>query len=187
MKKLFIVCSCIIAFVGIMAFNAMAIPIVGGISFSGTQTTDNPDLSMATAFTSFTDVTVSGVGTGSYPVALNGHDVAFTPFTFDPASLPISPLWTLTEGEATYSFDATGLTIGAGRTSNLLTLYGSGIAYITGYDPTPGNWYFSANQGGGTASFSSSAVALNAVPEPATLFLFGLGLLGIGALRRKKF
>jgi len=54
---------------------------------------------------------------------------------------------------------------------------------ITGFDPTAGEWVFTANQGGGTFSFSSSNAA---VPEGGSaLILLGLGLVGLEALRRK--
>ena len=48
---------------------------------------------------------------------------------------------------------------------------------------TTGTWLFTANQGGGTFSFSSSD---GAVPDGGSaLILFGLALGGLEALRRK--
>jgi len=176
-----------VAFVAIMAVNAMAIPIVGDISFSGTAVTDDPSSMLtSTQFTEFPNVTIAGAGEGSYDgiTVLSGVDVTFTPFSFDPRILPIAPLWTFDFEGKTYSFEATGLTISDGRSADLISMYGSGIAYITGYDATPGDWSVSANRSGTTASFSSSA-GVNAVPEPASMLLFGTGLLGIGYARRK--
>jgi hypothetical protein len=83
----------------------------------------------------------------------------------------------------TYSFDLLTLSID-GQGGNTLSLSGTGDLNITGFDTTTGTWVFTANQGGGTFSFSSS----NAAQTPdggSALILFGLALGGLEALRRK--
>ena len=188
MRNLFKVCILVIAFIGVTAFSAMATPIVGDISFSGTSETDSQDMLLAKSFISFSNVTVSGAGSGDYPVSLIGHEATFTPFTFDPmlSPNPLAPPWMLTEGEIIYSFDATGLTISLGRSSNLLSMYGNGIAHITGYDDTAANWSLSANRSGSTGSFSASTGTAS-VPEPATMLLLGTGLIGLATFGTRKF
>jgi len=183
-RKFFIICSLVAVLIGVMAFSAVAIPISGAISFSGTDTQSNPDLSAATEFTGFTNVVVSSTGgTGSYSPVLLGQAVTFEPFTFRPSLTP-NPLWTFVSGGNTYSFDATGATV-AFSNSNTLTLEGTGIAHITGFDPTPGKWFFSANNAGGTSTFSVST-AVTAVPEPTSLLLLGFGLVGMAGVSRFK-
>jgi hypothetical protein len=190
MKKLFIVCSLAIVLIGTAAFNAMALPINGAISFSGTSVQNNADLSVATAFTGFSNVVVSTTGgTGDYAPVTSGQTVTFNPFTFRPslAPDPLIPLWTFAVGADTYSFDATGLTIKYSD-YNSISLAFTGIAHITGFDATPGDLYFSATGDGGTASFSASGHVppVKAVPEPATMLLLGTGLVGIGTYSRRK-
>ena len=188
MKKLFLVCSLVVALTSVITFSAGATPITGAISFSGTSFTNVPDLSIAVAFTGFQNVVVSATGgTGDYASVASNTPVVFQPFTFSPALAPnpLVDLWTFNSGPNAYSFDATGVSVKFADVSTI-TLEGTGIAEITGFEATPGNWYFSANNAGGTATFSVSN-DVKGVPEPATLLLLGMGLVGLSGFARKKF
>ena len=82
-------------------------------------------------------------------------------------------------GGNSYSFDLLTLMI-TQQGGDSLTLHGTGTLHITGFDNTPGTWIFTANEAGGTFSFSSSNGAI--VPDGGTtVMLLGaaLGLLGI--------
>jgi hypothetical protein len=166
----------------------MATAINGAVSLSGTYTVDGTNFKPfnpitnptgATAFTSFSSVEVESA-TGDYSGTV-GQAVTHNAFVFDPFLTAITPLWTFTMGGTTYSFNLNSLTIDY-RAANSIVLSGLGEANITGFDTTPGDWTFTANSGGGTFSFSST----NTVPDGgATAMLMGVGLLGLGAIRRK--
>jgi hypothetical protein len=58
---------------------------------------------------------------------------------------------------------------------------------MTGFTPTNGTFFWTINQALGTeiGSFSVTAAA-NAVPEPASLAILGVGLLGLGFVANRK-
>jgi hypothetical protein len=118
---------------------------------------------------------------GDY-VGTLGAFVDFNDFVFDPLT-PGTFLWSFTSGANTYDFSMTTITI-VSQTSNSISLEGTGTAFITGFDPTGGDFSLTLNQNGQAFSFSSSA---GVVPLPPAVWLFGSGLLGmIGIARRKK-
>src|SRR4029077_19193789 len=87
--------------------QAVPMPITGGISLGGGYTTNSGNLNTATPFTSFTGVFVTSVS-GSYasvPTGMSSPAVTQTPFSFNPFSSPVTPLWTFMFAGNTYSFD----------------------------------------------------------------------------------
>jgi len=166
--------------------QAVAVPITGEVFTEGRFRTDTGDLATATWLTFPNAWTVSG--TGAYS-AVNGNrrEVTYRSFTFNPGlSSPVDPLWSFTVGTDTYSFVMHSVSVAA-QSATELSLIGQGMLYITGYDPTPGIWEFTASNMCGTAAcigrFKFSADS--SVSEPGTLALLGLGLLGLGLARRR--
>jgi hypothetical protein len=94
------------------------------------------------------------------------------------------PEWTFTLGTTTYSFDLLALTSGH-VTSGAMAISGTGIAHLTGFDPTPATF---ALQGAGTNfNFTLSSSTTATIPEGSTtvLLVLGLVLVGIVAFRQK--
>jgi hypothetical protein len=80
-----------------------------------------------------------------------------------------------------FSFDLLTATV-TNQTNSDLTLTGTGMFHLDGYDATMGIYSFQANQSGGTFSFAGS----ESVPEPGSMLLLGTGLFGLaGAVRRR--
>lgn len=160
-----------------------AAQITGGISLSGNVSFVGNDIDSATAFQSFSGVTIASVS-GSYSIAglAPGTAVSMSGFSFNPFSpAGVIPLWQTSSGVPA-SFDLTSLNI-ASQGNGFLALTGTGTLHLLGFDNTPGFWRFSSQQGDTTFSFSSSNFS---VPDGgATLVLLALALAPVFILRRK--
>lgn len=185
----FLMVSVVLVSVGFSA-AVQAIPITGSINMGGSAATDNSDVTLAKAFTSFgstTPVTVTS-GTGAYFDLPAETTVLWTPFIFKPAngSTPVIPLWTFTIGSVTYSFDLhslTGYFSGESGGVSFLGLFGNGTASISGgtYDTTFGDWSLN-DTSTDVSTFSFSSVTT--VPDGGTsVILLGIALSSLGFLR----
>src|ERR1700730_14706791 len=169
--------------------QTQAAPISGAIEFFGSATASGP------SGTGQTDISFSNpwhtlATTGNYNGVLTGTDTTINNFSFtgDGTSATLigsdSPIWTFNFGGSTYSFDLRALTSGHVE-SGSMAFTGTGIADITGFDPTPASF---ALQGAGSGfDFTLSSSTTATIPEGSTtvLLVLGLVLVGIVTLRQK--
>ena len=169
----------------LLAGSVQAVPISAGISLAGNYTVNTGNLNTATAFSTFSSVQVTS-DSGSFAIAgviLNTiGSVNMTPFSFNPfPGGGVIPLWSTTAGPAA-SFDLTTLSSRLQPGDDTLTLKGTGMLHLVGFDNTPGSWTFTANQAQATFSWSSSNGAL---PDGGTtVMLLGSALAALGMARR---
>lgn len=163
------------------AAPVMAAPIAAGSNYS----IFGVDSVTATQIT-FPSNASLGVSTGSFS-ALGTCTGCVTMSTFTYAPTVMSGLLLTIVSNAltsTFTLDAGAVATVTPGNPGTLQISGSGIATLTGYDPTPGLFSFTTQSGVlNNVTFSST---MTAVPEPATLGLFGIGMLGLGLARRAR-
>jgi|GEM_PF-6172457 len=146
-----------------------------------------------------THPSLSLTGVGTYSILFGFNDASGTPYQF---TLPTAPLQGNADGHASYSFLATagdgsvfqmsfdlsginGAAVGFNPQPDPPGFGGSIVGFSFQGDPMM-SWTLDSGTLDGNGNFSPSGVlSFDQVPEPATMMLFGSGLLALGMVRRK--
>lgn len=184
MKKTIGIIVSVAAVLALTSAGAQAAFITGDVSFVTTGVPNSVSWGTATGVNFTNGVDENEVG-GSAPtgdfLGSTGTDATFTSFLF--SGVPVNPLWTMTFGD-NFAFNLASLNVDF-QSGSFLLLSGTGMLTRNGVDATPYRWLFSGQ--GESGSFSASSTNINDVPEPATLTLFGLSLIGLAAgVRRRR-
>ena len=188
---------CAIAVLGAVALPqvAMATAFTGTINYTGDTVSSDWTVATQIAINSGygAGTAVAGARTGTFTaIAFLAQLDHLSPLIYDPVggSLPATPLWS--NAATGIAFNLTSLSV-TQRTATDIDLKGSGMftclagvntCNTMGLVDTPGSWALSAQDNGPVAASFSASQAV--VPEPGTITLLGLGLLGLAYRQRRR-
>ena len=171
---------------GAMFFHApaYALPtLTGDINFDGS---DSYDASTVT-FIGSQGVTSANGSLSSFGICagcITAQNITYSPFS-GPLNAFLSGTNTATG--LTFSLDVLSVFNIQFQPANDLDFDSAAVLHLTGFADTPGEMFFSTQGPNGPEEVSFSATALPvAAPEPASLALLGVGLLGLGMVASRK-
>lgn len=169
-----------------LAASAQAAQITGTITYLSVTIPSNPNLNLATAFSFPVGlglvVNATGDLTAINPVIATAPGIANLPLGTGnaPLTVPVNSLWT----DGFFNFDLTALNVDF-RSTTQFNASGTGTISAPGYDDTPGTWTLVVTGAGPVLGFAAGSEAKPTPDAGATITLMGLGLVGLGLIRRK--